>query len=137
MSHEASVNYRGGQSLHCEIHVVGLVTDRGRRDGKVAGRAAATLPGGWGDKTEYDQAHELGEGVSHHDADLFVQHQPRWPGRIFYLNAGAGGQEGRSVPSLFLHILGRPSPAFLLLTHARSRSMLLTSLIDPFLHSQT
>ena len=50
-------NRRGGQSL------VALVTDMGRRDGKVVCGAAATVSCGWGDETSNNQAYELGEGV--------------------------------------------------------------------------
>jgi hypothetical protein len=90
-----SVNYRGGQSLHCEIHV-GSPTRVGETVKWLA--ECSYFAWGWGDKTEYDQAYAPGEGVSHHHADSFVRHQPRWPGCIFLLTimreqeAGAGGQ---------------------------------------------
>ena len=54
--------------------MVGLVTNEGRRDGKTVGAAAAVMPIGWRVRERhevYDQAYELGEGVTQYDVDAF------------------------------------------------------------------
>ena len=53
------------------VHVVGLITNRGRRDGKFVGAAAAVIPSAWPMTKDHDQAYELGEGISQFDIDAF------------------------------------------------------------------
>jgi hypothetical protein len=53
------------------VHVVGLVTNKGRHDGKMVGAAAAVIPIAWRERGSYDQAYELGESVSQYDVDAF------------------------------------------------------------------
>ena len=53
------------------VHVVGTVTNRGRRDNKIVGAAAASIPSAWKGVHDHDQAFELGEGVSQFDVDAF------------------------------------------------------------------
>ena len=53
------------------VHVVGLVTNQGWRDRKIVGAAATTLPIGWRGREVYDQAYELGEGVTQYNVDAF------------------------------------------------------------------
>ena len=117
-----SVNHRRANPSVAVIHVVGLVTNGGQRDGKVVGGAAATIPCGWGDETEYNQAYELGKGVQY-DADAFGV---SLAGRVVlsYLNAGL-------FPHYSLIILShsRSGISDISDTHTRSRSTLLTSLM--------
>ncbi|KAF8264020.1 hypothetical protein EI94DRAFT_1703550 [Lactarius quietus] len=56
------------------VHMVGMITNKGRHDGKFMGAAAAVIPCAWGRTREgqgYDQAYKLGEGVSQYDVDAF------------------------------------------------------------------
>lgn len=53
------------------VHVVGLITNRDRVDGKFVGTAAAVIPAAWTGDKDHDQAYELGEGVSQYDVDAF------------------------------------------------------------------
>ncbi|KAF8257392.1 hypothetical protein EI94DRAFT_1791826 [Lactarius quietus] len=72
------------------VHVVGMITNKGRQDGKLVGAAAAVMPSAWSgeqDAQSHDQAFELGEGVSQYDVDAFGI---SLAGRaiLSYLNAG-------------------------------------------------
>ena len=53
------------------VHVVGMITNKNRQDGKMVGAAAAVIPVAWHDTNNHDQAYELGEGVSQYDVDAF------------------------------------------------------------------
>ena len=53
------------------VHVVGMITNQGRHDSKMVGAAAAVIPIAWREGSNYDQAYELGEGVSQYDVDAF------------------------------------------------------------------
>ncbi|KAF8259982.1 hypothetical protein EI94DRAFT_1812359 [Lactarius quietus] len=56
------------------VHIVRLITNKGRCDGKIVGATATVIPSAWGgpqEAQEHDQAFELGEGVSQYDVDAF------------------------------------------------------------------
>ena len=53
------------------VHVVGMITNQGRHDSKTVGAAAAVIPITWREGGNYNQAYELGEGVSQYDVNTF------------------------------------------------------------------
>jgi hypothetical protein len=53
------------------IHVVDLITNKGRQDGKMVGAAAAVMPCARKGQMNPDQVLELGEGISQYDVDAF------------------------------------------------------------------
>ena len=96
------------------VHVVGLVTNQGRRDGKIVGAAAATLPIGWRGQEVYDQAYELGEGVTQYDVDAFGI---SLAGRAILAYLKGGGQARRFI------ILSRSQSAISGIANLNSRSI--------------
>ncbi|KAN0132201.1 hypothetical protein V8E53_009967 [Lactarius tabidus] len=53
------------------VHVVGLITNKNRHDGKMVGAAAAVIPMAWHETSHHDQAYKLREGVSQYNIDTF------------------------------------------------------------------
>lgn len=53
------------------VHIVGMITNKNRRDGKMVGAAATVIPIAWNDATNHDQAYELGESIGQYDVDSF------------------------------------------------------------------
>ncbi|KAF8270737.1 hypothetical protein EI94DRAFT_1797833 [Lactarius quietus] len=96
------------------VHVVGMITNWGRRDGKMMGAAAAVIPRAWGGEEDHDQAFELGIGVSQYDADAFgvslASHAIR-----SYLNSG--GEACHFI------ILSRSQAAIAGISNANSRAI--------------
>ena len=123
-----SFNHRGGQPLHCVPPLryfttsVWLSTRVVETVKWLVELQLLCLMGGRGNKTEYDQAYEPGEGVSHQVCGLVRSASASLAGPYFLTLISYAGRSKRAgqcpFPSLFLHILGRPSPAFLLLTHS-------------------
>ncbi|KAH9029542.1 hypothetical protein EDB84DRAFT_238105 [Lactarius hengduanensis] len=119
----------GANSPIALIHVVGMVTNMVGETVKWLAKPQPLCLVDGGDETEYDQAYELGEGVLY-DADVrrgCVQHldQRRWAWLYFRTIM----QEAAGLFPQYSYILGRPSPAFLVLTLDPACSQLLSCII--------
>ena len=96
------------------VHVVGLITNKNRQDGKMVGAAAATIPISWHDGSNHDQAYELGEGVSQYDVDAFGI---SLAGRAILSYLNAGGRARRFI------ILSRSQAAISGIANPNSRAI--------------